>query len=474
MSAVSDEVDRLDWLASDAAALQEATALAPEEPQEAAPPEYTDDALALRFSERHKQDARYTAQWGRWHLWNGQRWELDETLRVQELAREVCRQSSIECLTKHPKLASRLASAQTVSGVERLARADRRHAATAEQWDADPWLLNTPGGVVNLRTGYLRPHARQDYHTKITGSAPGGDCPLWLKFLNTITAGDVELQAYLQRMAGYALTGSTAEHAVFFLYGTGANGKSVFLSTLSGVFADYGRTAPIEAFIASSSEHHPTDLASLQGARLVTAVETDAGRKWAESKLKSLTGGDRIAARFMRQDFFQFTPQFKLIVAGNHKPGLRSVDEAMRRRLNLIPFTVTIPAEDRDPYLAEKLKSEWGGVLRWAIDGCLDWQRVGLNAPEAVRAATEDYLTAEDSLGRWLEECCETGPSVRDVKCLTSELYDSWKAWTETAGERPGSSKRFSQLLEGRGFRKARQHGGGRCFAGVAVRKAVG
>ena len=224
------------------------------------------------------------------------------------------------------------------------------------------------------------------------------------KFLERVTDDKRELQDFLQRICGYGLTGVTCEHAMFFLYGTGANGKSVFVNTILGMMGDYAKTAPIETFIDSKNQAHPTDVASLQGARLVTAVETEDGRRWAESKLKALTGGDRIAARYMRQDFFQFTPAFKLVVAGNHKPGLRSVDEAIRRRFNLVPFTVTIPAAERDPELMERLKAEWPGILQWAIDGCIVWQCGGLNTPAVVETATKEYFTAEDALARWLEE----------------------------------------------------------------------
>ena len=257
--------------------------------------------------------------------------------------RAICREAAAEC--DKPNVSKILASGKTVAAVDRLAKADRRLAATTDQWDADLWLLNTPGGTIDLRTGELRAHDPADYCTHMTTVAPGGECPDWHKFLKRVTGDDIELQSFLQRVAGYALTGSTTEHALFFLFGTGANGKSVFLSTIAGILADYHRTAPIETFTASSIDHHPTDLAGLRGARLVTATETEEGRRWAEARIKALTGGDQIAARFMRQDYFEFVPQFKLVIAGNHKPGLRSVDEAIRRRLNLIPFTVTIPAE---------------------------------------------------------------------------------------------------------------------------------
>lgn len=315
----------------------------------------SDDALAQCFTETHGTDLRYVATWGKWLNWNGQRWERDETVHTFDRVRGICRR--VAAITEKPQLAAKIGRAQTVTAVERLARAGRRHAAGVEQWDRDPWRLNTPGGIVDLQSGGLRLALREDDCTKITAVAPAGECQLWNSFLERVTDGKHELQVYIQRVLGYVLTGITWEDALFFLYGLGANGKSVFLSTVAGLMGDYARTAPIEAFIASVSEHHPTDLAGLQGARLVTAVETEDGRRWAESKLKALTGGDRIAAPFMRKDFFEFTPQFKLLIAGNHKPGLRSVDEAMRRRFNLIPFMVTIPPEERDKELANKLRS---------------------------------------------------------------------------------------------------------------------
>jgi putative DNA primase/helicase len=349
------------------------------------PPAFTDEALTLRFTEKHGAELRYVATWGRWLMWDGSVWRFDETLRAFDLSRAICRQASIEC--NKPRISSVVASAKTVAAVERLAKADRRHAATASQWDADAWLLNTPGGVVDLRTGKMRPHNPDDYMTKIVAVAPGGECPLWGQFMKRITGGDRELQDFLQRVAGYSLTGITREHALFFGYGTGANGKGTFLNTLTGILDGYAAIAPMETFTASQNDRHPTDLAMLRGARLVTAQETEEGRRWAESKIKALTGGDPITARFMRQDFFTFTPAFKLFIAGNHKPGIRGVDEAIRRRFHLVPFTITVPLKERDPELAEKLKAEWPGILAWAIQGCLEWQRIGLSPPKAVQSA---------------------------------------------------------------------------------------
>ena len=193
-------------------------------------------------------------------------------------------------------VATKLAGSSTISGVERLARSDRRHAATTEEWDADVWLLNTPGGMVDLHTGRIRPHDRRDRMTKITSATPKGECPTWKSFLADVTGNDPELMRYLQRMAGYCMTGVTSEHALFFLYGTGANGKSVFLNVLATILGDYAANAPMDTFMETRTDHHPTDLAGLRGARFVSSIETEQGRRWNESKVKGITGGDKVSA----------------------------------------------------------------------------------------------------------------------------------------------------------------------------------
>ena len=426
----------------------------------------TEDALALSFTRRYHRDWRYVAGWGKWLVWDGQRWRTEDTLAATDLIRSVCRQTALRA--DNPRVATKLASAGTVSGVERLARADRRHAATTDEWDADPWLLNTQGGVLDLKTGRMRPHERTDRMTKITTATPGGDCQTWRQFIDEVTGGDKELEFYLQRMVGYALTGSTQEHALFFLYGTGANGKSVFVNTLATILGDYATNAPMDTFMETRTDRHPTDMAGLRGARFVAAIETEQGKRWAESKLKNLTGGDKISARFMRQDFFEFFPQFKLFVAGNHKPAIRNIDEAMKRRLHLIPFTITVPPERRDKNLQQKLLAERDGILAWAVQGCLDWQRHGrLRPPQRVVDATEEYFEAEDALGRWLDERC-----VRETcaKSLTAELFNDWKQWAEAAGEFVGAQRRFSDQLITRGLEKWRNGMGVRGFQGIGLK----
>jgi putative DNA primase/helicase len=428
-------------------------------------PEYSDEALALAFARQHEKTLRYVAMWKRWMTWTGQYWRHDGTLMAFDLARVLCREASGEC--GDDKLKDGIASASTVAAIERLAKADRRIAATVDQWDADPWLLNTPGGVVDLRVGKCRPHVPGDYMTKITAVAPNArPTPTWLAFLERATGGDAELIAFLQRVAGYALTGETIEHAMFFLFGVGANGKSTFINAITDVFGDYYRTAPMETFTASKSERHPTDMAGLLGARLVTSIETEEGRHWAEAKIKAMTGGDTISARFMRQDFFEYKPQFKLLIAGNHKPGLRSVDEAIRRRLHLIPFTVTIPPAERDTELGAKLKAESAGILAWMIQGCLEWQRVGLAPPPAVTSATDAYLEAEDKISAWITDCC-----ARDNRAFetSARLFASWKAWTERTGEFTGTQRRFSDNLVNRGINGHRDKAEGRGFIGLRI-----
>lgn len=412
---------------------------------DAVPPEFTDEALALRFVAQHGHKLRYVASWGKWSIYRGTHWKQDSTLHVFDLVRGICRSAAAECENRNndrsnAKIAARIASAQTVYAIEKLARADRRVAAVPEQFDADPWLLNTPGGAVDLRTGIIRPHRANDYMTKITAVAPEGSYPLWHMFLQRVTGSDTSLQTFLQRMTGYALTGSTREQALFFLYGSGGNGKGVFLNTLASIINDYAATSSMDAFTDSKNDRHPTDMAMLRGARFVTAQETEDGRRWAESKIKALTGSDPITARLMRQDFFTYIPQFKLIIAGNHKPGLRNVDAAIRRRFNLVPFTVTIPDNERDKDLSEKLKEEWPGILQWAIEGARAWHESGLAVPSIVRDATAEYLEEEDSIERWIKECCEEGNSCM---ATATDLYLSWTAWCNLAGEYIGTQRRL-------------------------------
>jgi putative DNA primase/helicase len=407
--------------------------------------------VALRFVERHAGDLRFVAAWGKWFRWIGHKWEEEKTLYAFDLAKRLCFEESARCNKR--AAAKTLALAKTRAAVVSMAREDRRLVATSDQWDTDLWLLNTPGGTVDLHTGTLREHQLDDYCTKSTAVAPGGGCPRWMNFLETITAGDVTLQKYLQRILGYSLTGSIKEHALFFFHGLGGNGKSTLLNTVAAICADYHKTASVETFTVSMGERHPADLAALRGARIVTANETEDGQHWAESRIKQLTGGDPVNARFMRQDFFEYMPQFKLFFLGNHKPNLRTVNAAIIRRMHLVPFGVVLPPDKQDKDMADKLRNEWSGILAWMIEGCLAWQKEGLAPPDIVVRATDEYLAAEDTLSAWIEDCC-----VRDPHSHTSTraLFASWEMWAARAGYYPGSIKRLASKLDGKGFRGAR------------------
>jgi putative DNA primase/helicase len=272
--------------------------------------------------------------------------------------------------------------------------------------------------------------------------------------------------AYLQRWAGYMLTGETREHAFLFIHGTGGNGKGVLVNSLAAALGDYATSAPMETFMASRSDRHPTDLAGLRGARVVLAQETEAGRRLAEARIKALTGGDRVAARFMRGDFFEFAPAFKLVMVGNHRPVLRNPDGAMRRRLHFLELTYKPPAPDLE--LPLRLREEFPGILRWAVEGCLAWQREGLRMPDGVRQATADYLSEQDLIAQWQAERCD---AKAGAEAGSLDLYTDWKAWAEARGEDAGTCKALSAALEQR--HRKRRTNRGVVFEGLQLRPSA-
>ncbi len=291
-------------------------------------------------------------------------------------------------------------------------------------------------------------------------------------FLDRIFRHDPELVPFVQRALGLSLIGEIIEHVLFFGWGQGGNGKGVLLNTTAMILGlgDYAAIAPADLLLSSQSDRHPCDMAMLRGARFVTAQEIAPGKAWDEPKLKSLTGGDPITARFMRQDFFTYEPQFTLWCAGNHKPNFRSIDEAIRRRVLLVPFLQVIPASERDPALPEKLKAEWPAILRWMIDGCLAYLRDGLNPPASALAATADYLEAEDVIGQWLSARCVVDP--REGWTPLAVLFKDWETWANMRGHQAGTDKSLSKLLDERGLqRRKTKHGQG--FDGIRLLPAV-
>ena len=440
------------------------------------------DAFAVDLGRRcWDSNARHVAAWGKWLFWTSTRWEVDEKLDHLTRVRVYVRDRAEELLDWAERKAAALdaqkegggaqlrrwardqarnmRSKNTVTAVESLARSNCASVARSDAFDADRLLLGTPGGTVDLRTGQLRPAMRNDMITKLTACAPAdpGSRPhLWLTFLTEIFGGDAELVSFMQRAAGYALTGLTTEHKLLFLHGTGRNGKSVFLNTLTWLWADYARRAAAETFLNTNGEKHSTGLAGLQGARLVAGSELPVGKTWDESVIKDLTGGDRMTARFMRGDFFDFDPQLTLMIAGNNQPSFRGVDEAIRARVVLVPFTVTISPEKRDKGLSDKLKAEGPAILRWAIDGALQWLEHGLDVPAKVVAASAEYMDDEDTLGQFVgDELLKVPGHFTSAQ----DLHHRFAQWCEGQGLKAWTQLTLIKELKTRGFEPAKSNG---------------
>ena len=409
----------------------------------AEPVEVSEDSIALAFTAQYGETMRFDHDVGKWFQWNGARWKETKTKAAFHFAREIMRRMAAG--------KKGMCKSSVASGAEKFAQADPTHAVVSEIWDKDSWMLGTPGGTLNLKTGKMHKAKPQDFITKLTGCVPSSKKPeLWLKFLNDATRGDAEMMTYLQRVAGYCLTGMTTEHSLFFIYGPGGNGKSVYLNTLTYILGDYATPAPMDTFTANKFSSHPTELAMLKGARLVTASETEEGRAWAEARIKALTGGDPISARLMRQDFFTYQPQFKLLFAGNHQPRLNNVDPAMRRRFNMLPF-INKPTEP-DHMLEEKLRAEAPEILGWALQGCRDWQKHGIGRPSNVAVATDTYFEKQDMFSQWLEDNCRVERDNRSLFTSSANLFRDWTAYAVSAGERPCARNTFSENLERAGL----------------------
>lgn len=410
------------------------------------PVEFSDDHVGELLSESLGEDWRYVAEADQWYEYDGRRWAERHAVRVLEASKWICRAVGNDCQDK--RVARSVSSKSTIYAAERLARMRARHVTPLSDFDNNPWLLNTPGGIAVLNSGLVGPHSRAAMMTRITAAAPSDQPPLrWLAFLNEATGRDQALQRYLQKIAGYCLCADTREQSIYFLHGPEDTGKSLFIGILLEMVGEYGWAAPMDLFIATKGERHPVELAMLHGRRLVTASETEEGRRWDEAKLKRVTGSDRISARFMRGNFFEFEPTFKLLFAGNYRPSMRSADSAMRKRVRLIPFTHRPPRLDRD--LRQKLRAELGGITRWALDGSVAYWSEGLASPPAVVEATNEYFEAEDVIGRWIAERAVLGT---DERITTRDAHRDFTTWAEAVGEYRGSERWLAQKLQQRGL----------------------
>jgi putative DNA primase/helicase len=433
-------------------------------------PEYnrTDLGNAARLVHRHGHNLRYCWLWRKWLVWDGKRWVKDDTGEVFRLAKETVASIYQEAaaapddetrkdLGKH---ATRSEAGARIKEMVDLARSDVP--VMPDELDASPELLNTESGTIDLRTGELREHRREDLLTKIapTNYRPDASAATWEAFLERVLPGD-ELRAFVQRAVGYSATGDTSEQCMFINHGTGANGKSTFQEAIAAALGDYAMRAPTEMLLAKRSDGVPNDIARLKGARFVSASETEEGRRLAESRIKDLTGQDTVTARFMKAEWFDFAPTHKLWLSTNHKPEIRGTDAAIWRRIRLVPWTVTIPPAEQEKKLPVALRHELPGILAWVVRGCLQWRREGLQAPDEVRKATGEYRAEMDVLAGFLAECCEVDTGHWEY---AKDLYESYKRWCDENGERSEPQRKFGGRLGERRFERDR---GGSRGAGI-------
>ena len=336
-----------------------------------------------------------------------------------------------------------------------LAQSDPEITAKLSDFDVDPMLLNCENGTIDLQTGQLREHQREDLCSRITPVIynPDAKCPQFFAFLDRIINKNDDLIEYIQRVLGYSLTGLTSEQMFLFLWGLGANGKSVLLNIVSALLGEYACNTPTETLMLRQRGTIPNDLARLAGVRLVTANETSEGQRIDEAKIKDLTGGDTISARFLHREWFDYKPQFKVWMRGNHKPAINGTDDGIWRRIHLVPFAVQIPEDERDKQLEDKLRGELPAILAWAVRGCLKWQSDGLRAPRIVSDATSTYREEMDIIGTFLTERCRVQAKA---SVSAKDLYAAYRSWCDDNGNHPVSQRRFGSSLTERGLERKR------------------
>lgn len=442
------------------------------------PVHLTDAGNALNLVTAYGSGLRYCWPWRKWLIWDSTRWKRDDTGLIHRRAKETVKMmfraaavgkdgDDADINRDQARHAMRSESIRALRAMSELAQSEPGIPILPPELDCDPWLLNTSTGTIDLKTGKLNPHNKRDFITKVAGVGFDEDakCPRFLEFLNQIFDGNQDLIQFVQRAGGYSLTGSVREDAFFFLHGEGSNGKTTLLNVFLHVLGDYGKQAVPDLLMYSRQEKHLTRIASLFGSRLTVCSEVAEGQRFNEPLVNSLTGGNLRTARRMREDQWTYAPTDKIWLDANHKPTIKSTGYAIWRRIKLIPFTIVIPDEKQDKDLEDKLKKEGPGILNWLIWGCLDWQEGGLRPPKEVIVATAEYRTAEDIIGRFLDECCVASGTA---SATAKALYTRYKGWCEETGERVVTQQMFGRKLTEHGFVSLRKKTG-KVWTGIGL-----
>ena len=438
---------------------------------------YTDAGNAAVMAELYRDKIHYVGPWNDFIIFDGKRWRRDERNEAAMMAKDMLKQwhiCAVDGKDSKEEAVKHILRSENQSRIDAMLKSLRSEPGIPlipSQLDQDPWLFNVRNGTIDLRTGKLQAHEPARLMTKMADVDydPNAECPEWEKFLRGVFNGDEELIRYLQLAAGYALTGDCSEQCIFIFYGDGANGKSTLVNTLMKITGDYSQQIDVESLLVKKNEGISNDIACLQGARLVSASESESGRRLAEAKIKQLSAGnDKIKARFLYGEHFEFIPTFKLVLSTNHKPAIRGTDDGIWRRIRLVPFVVTFldPARHadipegraQDKNLGRKLDTELSGILNWALEGCLIWQREGMFIPRAIQEATTDYRNEMDVLTGFIKDECikEAGKKVG-----VTDLYHAYKLWCEEHGEFVLKCSAFSNEMVARGYDRRRSGAGG-------------